>query len=177
MDIAHGDVVSEMTAQFLNGDANTFLLNNLRDFRDANVHQGQYFTALSQTGELGIGYLETNGNLFTAVQGEFLPTGPLGPDDIVKMRTEVSGSTILHSAWLDGMDPSSGASVTWTDPLDRYPTGDLVAIGFVATGNTDAEVNVHSYSLTLVPEPTGVSLLLSSLLALPLLCRRLRALR
>ena len=174
LDLMHADVVSEMTAQFVNGDADTFLFNNLRDFRNSEVHQGQYWAVLSQAGELGIGFSGRNGGGTTAIRGEYLPTGPLGPQDIVKIRTEVSGSTIVHSAWLDGNDPSSGASITWTDRLDQYPIGELVAISLIANGNADAEVNIDSYSVTLVPEPTSIFLLMSCLFGASLTYRRRR---
>ena len=161
-DVTHADVVTEIAAQFINGDAATNLFNNAR------LDQGQYWTGISQAGEIGIGYNDPDGTFHISMRGTFLPSGELTPNDIVRVRSEFSGPTIVHSAWLDGTDPSTGATITWTDPLDRYPSGNVLGIGLSAPNNSDAEVNIHSYSVTVVPEPSGIPFLLTSLLGVHL---------
>jgi hypothetical protein len=156
--------------------AQSFVDEFLDDFDDGNLVQwGEFRTELGTVsvsdGVANFKSITGSTDTSTAVRNVFLPSGPLEPNDIVNIRTEVIGSTIVHSAWLEGMDISTGATVTWTDRQNRYPTGDLVAISFQANGNSTAEVNILSYGITIVPEPTGSSLLMCSLTFLPFLLR------
>ena len=174
VDLPHTDVVIDMTAQFHSGDDTTFLLANFRDFLNSEVHAGQYWAALGQGGELGIGITSESGVSLTTRRGIFLPTGALGPNDIVRTRTVVAGSNITHTAWLDGNDPSTGATVSWTDRRNTYPSGDIFAVSLNPNDNLSADVSVLSVGVTLVPEPTSGLLLVLSL-SLAGSSRRLRA--
>ena len=150
--INYEDVLIEMTFeypapndQFVTSLFRNQFGNNMTDF---------YYAGIFPDGELFIGYFEGNGQGTIAVGGEFLPNRPIGAEEDVTLLVEMIGATITMQAWLTADGPSQSATLTWTDPLNRYPTGDSIGLGFNPRGDFSPIV-FHSFGLTQIPEPSS----------------------
>ena len=170
-DFAHSDIIIESQIRFPAGSETTFLFHVFRI--DENT-PGEYWTAISPLGELAIGGFNDDGSDFIAARDIFMDSGPLGTDDLVNLRTAVTGSTIQHSAWLEGSDPSTGASVSWTDDLQRNLTGDAVAFSMNADGSLTDGAVMNYFRVMVVPEPTGAMLFVTAAAGLVGMRRRNR---
>jgi len=148
------DIVIELTVGILSGGDGFFGVDP-REPRD-DFSNGYYAGITTVSGELAIGYSISAEDNPIARRGVFLPNGPILPGTDLDMRIEAIDNTISIAVWLTGSDPQSGATLSWTDVINRFPTGDLFA-PFVNPDSLSS-VAIRSISVTIIPEPASAPL-------------------
>ena len=135
-------------------DRNIFLATGLRETRNG-TDEG-YWGGIFATGELAIGYVLPSGPVIVQ-RNVFLPSGPIAAGNEITLQLEAIGNDITVSAWETVRGSASAASISWTDPLDRYPTGNLVYPSITPNGSSEA-VRLRSFRMTAIPEPSSAGL-------------------
>jgi hypothetical protein len=150
--VPHANVALEMEVEFTEVD-DAFFMFRFRDVADGLVdkNDGYWAGLLVATGELGVGYSETLGVDPIAKRGVFLPERGLADGDTYKMRVEAVGRDLEFSVWEADSDPSSGATISWTDPVDRNREGGWVALISNPRGTTNDVITLNSFEFTPLP--------------------------
>lgn len=146
-DFDHENILIEMTfeytlpaSQFVTPLFRERLFNGLADY---------YYAGVFPDGELVIGYFE--GPPVIGARNIFLPTGPIDAGDDVTLLVKMLEGAITLEAWETAAGRAQSATLSWTDALNRFPTGTDIGVGFSANGNP-APVLIHEFGVTLIPD-------------------------
>ena len=164
----HRDVRSEVVFVAPEDD-NIFMISNVRD--TLNGASDQYWGGLFATGEIGLGF-DTPSEFVVIERGVFLPTGPLSAGEEVTLQMTAIDNNIQVKVWETALGPDFSASISWTDPLNRFPDGNLAFPTVVFNGSNEP-VRIRSFEVRVIPEPSTV-LLFGLGLASTLTARRVR---
>ena len=116
-----------------------------------------YWGGLFPDGELGLGYTNPDSTNMIVERGVYLPSGAVAPGDDITMQFEVVGNELTVNAWETQLGPNARATLSWTDPLNRFPTGDLI-FPFVNFNGNPESVRLRSLRLTEVSPDAPLSL-------------------
>lgn len=147
----HEDLQIEATFRF--PEANDFFVGTgFRQVADDGVDES-YWVGAYPTGEIFIGYTDP---AIRITQSGMLPTGPIAAGTDVSYLVDATGNKITFTAWQTNLGRDQAATISWTDPLDRNPTGDLV-YPFINPQGNQGEIRVRSFGASTVPEPRSLS--------------------
>lgn len=145
-DFDHENILIEMTFEYTSA-ASQFVSALFRD--RINGMGDVYYAGIFPDGELVIGYFA--GASMIAERNVFLETGPINSGDDVTLLVKMIGASITLEAWETAAGRTESKTLSWTDPLNRYPTGTDIGLGFNPLGSP-APILVHSYGVTLIPD-------------------------